>query len=113
MDMYLQKSVMKFYNINLMFFFYSDMQKEKLFIDESRKILQNTHSFNQIYNRVIKEKGLDIPPVAEHHIPFWYHCECGGKINLFLEDSASCRGTCPVCKKEYHLVFDTDFNNLH
>ena len=28
------------FNINLMFFFYSDMQKEKLFIDESRKILQ-------------------------------------------------------------------------
>lgn len=101
------------FNINLMFFFYSDMQRERLFIDESRKILQYTHSYNQIYNRVIKEKGLDIPPVAEHHIPFWYHCECGGKVNLFLEDSPSCTGTCPVCKKEYHLVFDADFNNLH
>ncbi len=100
-------------NIDLMFFFYSDMRKEKLFIDESRKILQNTHSYNQIYNRVIKEKGLGIPPVADHHMPFWYQCECGGKINLFLEGSFSCSGVCPLCKKEYHLVFETDFNNLH
>ncbi len=61
---------------------------------------------------MITEKRLDIPAVDESHIPFWYHCECGGKINLFLDDPESCRGSCPVCKKEYHLSFDTDFKNL-
>ena len=99
-------------NLNLLFFFYSDMQKERLFIDESKKIFQNVRAFNQIYNRVIEEKRLDIPPVNESHVPFWYHCECGGKINLFIDDSFSCKGTCPVCKKEYHLFFDTGFKNL-
>ena len=88
------------------------MQKEGLFIDESKKLLRNVRGFNQIYNRVIAEKGLNIPGVDESHIPFWYHCECGGKIALFLDDPESCRGSCPVCKKEYHLGFDTDFKNL-
>ena len=100
-------------NVNLLFFFYSDMQKERLFIDESKKIFQNVPIYNQIYNRLITEKGLDIPPVAESHIPFWYHCECGGKINLFLSNLVSCCGTCPLCKKEYDLFFDTGFKNLH
>ena len=100
-------------NIDVLFFFYSDIHKEKIFIEESKKILQNVQSFNRIYNRVIIEKRLNIPPVNESHIPFWYHCECGGKINLFFNESGSCRGTCPVCKKEYHLFFDADFKNFH
>jgi hypothetical protein len=100
-------------NIDLLFFFYSDMEKERLFIDESKKIFQNVRAFNQIYNRVIIEKRLAIPPVVESHVPFWYHCECGGKINLLLDDSASCKGMCPVCAKEYHLFFDAGFKNLH
>ncbi len=99
-------------DLDLLFFFYSDMQKEKLFIDESRKILQNMQVFNRIYNRVINEKGLSIPPVDESHVPFWYHCGCGGKVNLFLKDSLSFDGSCPLCKKEFHLSFDTGFNNL-
>ena len=100
-------------NIDVLFFFYSDIHKEKIFIEESKKILQNVQLFNQIYNRVIIEKRLNIPPVNESHIPFWYHCECGGKINLFFNESGSCRGTCPICKKGYHLFFDTDFKNFH
>ena len=32
--------------LDLLFFFYSDMQKEKLFIHESGKILQNMQEFN-------------------------------------------------------------------
>jgi len=99
-------------NINLSFFLYSDLQKERLFLDESKKIFQNIRAFNQIYNRVIVEKGLDISPVVESHVPFWYHCECGGKINMFLDDSVSCTGICLGCKKEHHLFFDTGFNNL-
>jgi len=99
-------------DLDLMFFFYSDMQKEKLFIEESRKILQNMPVFNRIYNRVISENGLSIPPVDASHVPFWYHCGCGGKVNLFLKDSLSFDGSCPLCKKEFHLSFDTGFNNL-
>ena len=99
-------------DINLWFFLYSDIQKQRLFIDESKKICQNVNAFNKIYNRVIKEKGLDISPVVDSHVPFWYQCECGGKINIFLKDSGSCEGICPVCKKEHHLLFDDGFENL-
>ena len=83
------------FDIHPMFFFYSDMQKKKLFVDESQKILQNVSMFNQMYNRVIKENGVPYPQVAEHHVPFWYHCDCGGKVNLYFEDSASCGVSAP------------------
>jgi len=46
----------------------------------------------------------------EHQtIPFWYHCDCGGKVRLLAEkqgDSIIGHGECLNCKKEYkvHLL---------
>jgi len=98
--------------IDVWFFLYSDMHNELLFLEESRILLRNVSRFNEIYNQVIAQKGLDIPPVGPAHIPFWYECECGAKTDLMLNDSVTAEGICPLCKKEYHLYFGDDFQHL-
>ena len=100
------------FDINLSFFLYSDMHHEKLFLEESKKILRNVQQFNQIYNEEIARNNLEIPPVLPNHLPFWYECTCGSKLDLFLDASGACEITCPSCLKQYHLRFDTGFGNL-
>jgi DNA-binding ferritin-like protein len=98
--------------IDVWFFLYSDMHHEQFFLDESRILLRNVSRFNEIFDLVISEKGLDIPPVAPSHIPFWYECECGAKTDLVLSEVNTAEGICPLCKKEYHLHFGDDFQYL-
>ena len=102
----------EFLGIDVWFFLYSDMHQKKFFLDESRTILRNTTRFNEIYNRVIAEKALNMPLETPNHIPFWYECECGGKTDLFLKGSNTAEGKCPLCKKDYHLDFGREFHNL-
>jgi hypothetical protein len=94
------------------FFLYSDMYRHTLFIDESQKILRNLSQFNQSYNRAILEKKLDIPHVSARHLPFWYNCDCGMKVDIEADVSFMSVIQCPACKKEYDLTFSDDFNNL-
>jgi hypothetical protein len=98
--------------IDLQFFLYSDVIRENLFIEESKKILDNITTYNHNYNQVISEKNLDIPPVQNNHVPFWYNCGCGGKITLFFDSLTVFNGICPVCKKNYHFDFGDNFKNL-
>jgi len=100
------------FEINLNYFLYSDMYQDNLFFDESQKILRNLSPFNQSYNSVIREKGLDIPQVNLNHLPFWYNCDCGMKIDLEVDDSFTSVAQCPLCHKEYDLAFGDDFNSL-
>lgn len=42
--------------------------------------------------------------------PFWYHCRCGGMVNLLVHNSKStsyCEGKCTNCEKSYR--FDISF----
>jgi hypothetical protein len=46
-------------------------------------------------------------------IPFWYHCDCGGKARLTAErngESISGFGKCLHCEREYKLDFDSTKN---
>jgi hypothetical protein len=98
--------------LDLIFFLYSDMHHDNFFIHESRIILENLPHYNQKYNEVIDQKGLHIPHVTTDHLPFWYDCDCGAKIDLFLDNSFTSSVKCPLCAKEYHLDFDEGFKNL-
>jgi hypothetical protein len=100
------------FNINISFFLYSDMYDDNLFLEESKNILRTVGQFNQIYNQEIARNHLDIPPVRLNHLPFWYECECGVKLDLVLDSSGACEITCPVCLKKHILLFDPDFGNL-
>jgi hypothetical protein len=98
--------------IRLCFFLYSDMSHTPLFLEESQEILRNLSRFNQSYNTVIEQNGLDIPRVQPDHLPFWYNCECDTKINLVLNDPFTSEAKCPLCNKDYELDFGDDFCHL-
>lgn len=100
-------------HFNILFFRYSDVQKYKLFAGEWKKIFNNLNSFNSNYNRAIAESHLDINQVPIDSIPFWYHCNCGGKLPLKSSEQFSLRGTCPLCQKEYYITCNPGFSDIH
>ncbi len=100
------------FGIQVRFFLHSELQKELLFVEESRLLLQHYRDYNKIYNQVVTEKNLDIPPVHSNHLPFWYHCNCGTKIDLFVDETNIARGECPACYRKYALAFGQDFIRL-
>ena len=100
------------FDLNLLFFLYSDMHHENLFLEESKKILRNVREFNQVYNQEIVRNNLDIPTVPINHLPFWYECDCGVKLDLLPDASGTCELTCPVCMNQYTIRLGPDFENL-
>jgi len=94
------------------FYLLSDLYTNRLFIEESRRVLQSAGRFNALYNRKITEQNLEIPRVAENHLPFWYECGCGMKLDLIIDDAMTCRPVCPACGKEYTISFGKNFENL-
>ncbi|WP_460007230.1 hypothetical protein [Methanogenium cariaci] len=95
--------------LDVFFFRYSDIQQNRLFSGECTHILKNLDSYNAVYNTILRNADLDLRPVVTGEIPFWYHCDCGGKASLVMDPFGVCRATCPVCKKEHELDFGTDF----
>jgi hypothetical protein len=100
------------FGLDLRFFRYSDIYPDNLFLEESKQILRNLPQYNQSYNRVIEQQGLDIPMVNPRHLPFWYTCDCGMKIDLEADESFVSVARCPLCNKEYELEFGDDFEHL-
>lgn len=94
------------------FFRYSDIQGTPLFSVECKQILRKLDSYNAVYNTVIKNEKIPSRPVVSGEVPFWYHCDCGGKTPLLMSSYGVCRGTCPICQNEYELDFDTDFSQF-
>jgi hypothetical protein len=98
--------------VNVSFFLYSDMHHANLFLEESRNILRNAGRFNQIYNREISSRHLDIPRVTPDHIPFWYECVCGMKLDISCDTAGACEITCPACGHRYPVRFGPGFKDL-
>jgi hypothetical protein len=97
---------------NVRFYTFTDLCHERIFIDESKEVLRQQHAYNQIFNETISEKNLDLRTVAQDRIPFWYHCECLGKVDLFVTEPGVWHGVCPVCKKEFHLNVGTTYERM-
>ena len=94
------------WNLNILFFRYSDLQKEKIFLPEWKRIISNLPVYNRIYNRTVRESNLgNIPLVGVNSLPFWFHCSCGGKVPLSVS-SEFCSGGCLSCQKDYELAID-------
>ena len=101
------------FGINIHFFRYSAVQKEGLFLEESRRLLANLALYNREYNQVITDKGLKIPRVpSPGSFPFWYMCSCGTKLDVTIDDTHTARVVCPSCGNEYLLDFGQDFSLL-
>jgi len=98
---------------DILFFRYSDVQKHKLFTEEWKKIFNNLNSFNTIYNRAVAESHLDLNQVSMDTIPFWHHCNCGGKFLIKTSEQFILTGICPLCQKEYHHTCNSQFSDIH
>ena len=97
---------------DLHFFMYSDIQKEKIFLDESIRLLNQLPAYNRVYNRTIEERELKIPEMPAGRMPFWYHCPCGAKVDITISEPWTGQGICPSCKMEHSLEFGKDFKDL-
>jgi hypothetical protein len=45
--------------------------------------------------------------MKEEEVPFWYHCDCGGKVRLKALPAALLAGTCHACGAEHRIPMDS------
>ncbi|WP_157202186.1 hypothetical protein [Methanoplanus limicola] len=98
--------------IKLHFFRYSDISKEQIFTEETKKLLMKVKSYNKAYNQTIEKENLNLRPVRPEEIPLWYQCRCGGKVSLERTSGETVSGICPVCKKRHELLLEQDFKGI-
>lgn len=89
--------------LSLHFFRYTDVQKAGLFREASARVLTGLGEYNARFNALLAHAGPGIAPVTEDDIPFWYECQCGGKVRLAAPPSSPPGGTCPVCGREHRF----------
>ena len=89
--------------LKVIFFRYSDVQSANIFIDEWERVISDIERYNRMHNEIVRRRGLeDIGYCDANSIPFWYHCDCGGKVPLYLS-GAKWVGECPVCHKKEEI----------
>lgn len=111
---FLAKISKDIFGLNIIFFRYCDIQRRNIFLDEWKKIISNINDFNKSYNRTITTFGLDIPLCTCDSLPFWYHCQCGAKVNLYLNEGIA-KGKCMLCSKDHNFSMEKledEFKNL-
>jgi len=90
--------------LNVSFFRCSDVQSKGLFLEVWKKVLEKLQMYNRVHNRVIEEAGLSNIGLTEpNSAPFWYHCECGGKVNMVRIENGSFAGECDLCGKKHGI----------
>jgi hypothetical protein len=91
----------------LFYFRYSDVYKNNIFVYEGKKLAANRETYIEAHNRALAMHAVDDPrPLGLNHIPFWYHCTCGRKLELLSTDSTLWTGHCDGCKREYAIEMD-------
>lgn len=97
--------ICEFIGLEAMFFRYSDIHKNEIFLSESYELSKKTFQFNRIYNETIRSRSLNLKEHGGSDLPLWYHCECGGvtKLAVYSEEPLKCRGSCPLCGSEHVL----------
>jgi len=89
--------------LKVIFFRYSDVQSAKIFIDEWERVISDIERYNSMHNEIVRRRCLeDIGYCDVNSIPFWYHCDCGGKVPLYLSGDKWV-GECPVCHKKEEI----------
>jgi len=94
--------------LKVVFFLYSDLHELGVLKDAYERVISKLDEFNKIYNDTVISKDLsDVGTIPDDLAPFWYHCKCGGKVEVYVR-SDRLTGTCPICKAEYKL----DLNDI-
>jgi len=102
------------FGLRLHFFRYSDVFARGLLLEESRRILSRPAEYASHLRAAMAGMGTGAGGHvnADDDLPFWYHCECGGKLHLCGPGPDDLQGTCPVCGKDHHVSFGRDLNTL-
>lgn len=98
--------------MQILFFRYSDIQKETIFLEEWKRILEHIEEYNAVYNAMIEAENLKLPHAEQNRAPFWLHCMCGGKVVLFADAQSNLHGSCPICGEEHYISSDNRFEQL-
>ena len=101
------------FNVDVVFFKYSKAQECGIFTSGFEYLLSKRKNYVDSYNETIEQRGLEIAKIPETHVPFWYHCACGGKVRLTVDNSIKdimLDGTCPICKNNFRIEVGNDFN---
>ncbi len=101
------------FNVDVVFFKYSKAQECGIFTSGFEYLLSKRKNYVDLYNKTIEQRELEIAKIPETHVPFWYHCACGGKVRLTVDNCISdliLDGTCPICKNNFRIEVGNDFN---
>ena len=85
--------------IRVKFFKSSDVLASGVFKEVWNEIFEKLEEFNAIQNEAAIRNGFKDLVSDEGDLPFWYHCECGGKVSLRRKENGF-SGTCSLCKEE-------------
>jgi hypothetical protein len=100
------------FGLQLHFFRYSDVFGHGLLMNESRNLLSRPEEYASSLKAAITKTGIAGLSAGDGEVPFWYHCECGGKVHLSGSSPVDIRGTCPVCKTDHHISFGPHLDSL-
>ena len=103
----LSKIVNESWEYDTLFCRFSECQRT--FKEEFEFLLKNFEAYSKnvkeaTMNDEAKEGG--VYEKEYQTIPFWYHCDCGGKARLLAErrrDTLTGHGRCVKCEKEYRI----------
>ena len=101
------------FDIDVVFFMYSKAHEHNIFKNELEYLLSKRKNYVEIYNKTIEQQELKLAKIIETHVPFWYHCACGGKVRLTVDECISdliLDGTCPICKSNFRIEVGNNFN---
>jgi hypothetical protein len=104
----MSKVVNAVWGIDTLFARFSECQR--IFDKEFCALLSRFDEYSKyVREATIIEKYADGIFEKEHEtLPFWYHCDCGGKARLSAErygNYLAGRGECLACGKEYKVSF--------
>ncbi len=97
----LSKITNNYFNHSTLFALFTDCQQ--IFDNEFLYLLENHEKYRACLNNV--NAAREAMKIA----PFWYHCECLGKVELeIMEDKGKLMlsGRCPACGKVHAFSFD-------
>ena len=99
------------FGLEVYFFRYSDIQKKSIFAEEWKELASRNAKYIDYYNAAIANHSSALHNLAKDHVPFWYHCGCGGNVPLTYTAEVA-MGTCPSCGKEQVLSFGENYQQL-
>jgi hypothetical protein len=105
----ISKIVNEVWGYDTVFSRFSDCQQA--FVDEFRFLLSHFHEYSRFLTQAKQrfcENGGDGGVSDQEPLlaPFWYHCDCGSKVRLSLEERDAClvgSGRCVGCGEPYAL----------